>query len=163
MIQEPWPFVRETSRKWYSHKFKGPGLRYEIGVSIRTGDIVWFHGPFPAGTPDITIFRMKLKQRLGIREKVITDFGYRGEPSKISLPDDGLVSHDDRVAASKARARHEALNGKLKRFSSLKQVFRHNRDKHQYFFRAAITVLQLLLNHGELTFDIPDYHATGFL
>ena len=36
-INEPKPF----SKKWYSHKFHGPGLRYEIGVCIQTGDIYY--------------------------------------------------------------------------------------------------------------------------
>lgn len=35
-IEEPTPF----SPKWFSHKFKGPGLRYEVGLCIRTGYIV---------------------------------------------------------------------------------------------------------------------------
>ena len=42
---------------WYSHKFNGPGLRYEVGIAIQSGDIVWVHGPFPPGRfPDLTIF-----------------------------------------------------------------------------------------------------------
>ncbi len=32
------------NRRWYSHKFNGPGLRYEIALSIKTGDIVWAYG-----------------------------------------------------------------------------------------------------------------------
>ena len=36
-IQEPTPL----DLRWYSHKFKGPGLCYEIGVCIKTGWIVW--------------------------------------------------------------------------------------------------------------------------
>ena len=44
-IQEPKPF----SPIWYSHKFKGAGLRYEVAVSIQTGWIVWLNGPYPAG------------------------------------------------------------------------------------------------------------------
>ena len=28
------------SKKWYSHKFHGPGLRYEAGISVARGDIV---------------------------------------------------------------------------------------------------------------------------
>ena len=41
-IQEPAQF----DPKWYSHKFKGPGLCYEIGVCIKTRWIVWVNGPF---------------------------------------------------------------------------------------------------------------------
>ena len=35
--------------KWHSQKFNGPGLRYEVGVCIQTGDIVWINGPYPPG------------------------------------------------------------------------------------------------------------------
>ena len=57
---------------WFSHKFKGPGVRYEVGVCILTGDIVWLHGPFPCGLwPDLKIFRKSLKQQLLEGEKVV--------------------------------------------------------------------------------------------
>lgn len=44
-IFEPTPF----DPKWVSHKFKGPGVRYEVGIAIGTGEIVWAFGPFPCG------------------------------------------------------------------------------------------------------------------
>jgi hypothetical protein len=34
---------------WYSHKLNGAGLRYEVGLNIRTGDIVWVGGGVPCG------------------------------------------------------------------------------------------------------------------
>ena len=65
---------------FYSHKFKGPGLRYEVALSIQTGDIVWINGPFPAGAwPDINIFRHGLKWMLKeAGERCEADKGYRG-------------------------------------------------------------------------------------
>lgn len=42
----------------------GPALRYEVPVSIHICNIVWTHGPWPAGVPDVTIFRAGLKERL---------------------------------------------------------------------------------------------------
>jgi hypothetical protein len=41
-ILEPGNF----SSKWYSHKFNGPGIRYEIGLCIVTGHIVWANGGY---------------------------------------------------------------------------------------------------------------------
>lgn len=35
-ICEPWPF----DTKLYSHKFKVPGVRYEVGVCIAPGNII---------------------------------------------------------------------------------------------------------------------------
>ena len=32
---------------FYSHKFKASGYRYEVAICIKTGDIIWTHGPFP--------------------------------------------------------------------------------------------------------------------
>ena len=121
-IQEPWPFEKEYNKKWYSHKFKAAAVWYEIGIAIKMGHICWYHGPFPAGIPDISIFRMKLKHCLGCCEKVIADMGYKGE-SKVSLPNDKAVGHDNRVAMSQLRGRHETINGKLKRWGSLRQLF----------------------------------------
>ena len=57
-IQEPWPYHRLHSRMWFSHKFKGPGLRYEVGLSILGGEIVWIGGPYACGLwPDLKIFK----------------------------------------------------------------------------------------------------------
>lgn len=42
-IQEPCLFLSGR----FSHKFKEPGLMYDIGLTIETEQIVWAHGPFP--------------------------------------------------------------------------------------------------------------------
>ena len=44
-IYEPTPF----DFTWYSHKFRGAGVCYEIAVAIKTGDIVVFNGHFECG------------------------------------------------------------------------------------------------------------------
>lgn len=69
-IYEPIPF----SAKRYSHKFHTPGLRYEIGVGIETGHIVWAHGPFPCGKySDAGIFLHSLKKQISPGECVVAD------------------------------------------------------------------------------------------
>ena len=40
-IMEPKPF----NKNLFSKKFKGPGVRGEVGVCIKTGWIVWTNGP----------------------------------------------------------------------------------------------------------------------
>lgn len=77
---EPFPF----HRKWFSHKLKKAGVRYEVAVSIKTRNICWINGPFPSGSfLDLSIFRNDLKSNLLNSEKVIADKGYRGDPSCI--------------------------------------------------------------------------------
>ena len=49
---EPYPFSTDI----FSKKFNGPGIKYEVGICIKTGFIVWINGPFPAGNSEATIF-----------------------------------------------------------------------------------------------------------
>ena len=72
-IEEPIRF----DRKWYSHKFHGPGVRYEIGLNIQNGWIVWVNGPYPCGSyPDLKIARDYVFLMLEPGEKILGDGGY---------------------------------------------------------------------------------------
>jgi hypothetical protein len=153
-IQEPTPFWKG----WWSHKFNGPGLRYELGISIQSGDIVWAYGPFPCGKwPDITIFRHALKHQLDPGEMVEADNGYQGEPRKIRTKKDYLTKEDKQMK-SVARARHETANKRIKQFGVMKQVFRHDINKHHYFLDATVVLTQLSIESGETLFKV-EYNA----
>ena len=81
-ICEPSPF----SAKWYSHKFHGPGLRYELGICIRTGDIVWAYGGLPCGEwSDLRLTRDAFVLGLRPGEKAIADRVYR-DPNYFDIP-----------------------------------------------------------------------------
>ena len=68
--------IAEHGTKWYSHKFKRSGLRYDVGICIMTGDIVCANEPYEPGVyNDIMIF----KSHLGFVERVEADDGYIGE------------------------------------------------------------------------------------
>jgi hypothetical protein len=70
----------EFSPKWYSHKFHGTGLRYEIGLCIRTGEIFWAHGGLPCGAwPDLRLARDAIIHVLDPGERIIADRGYRDQ------------------------------------------------------------------------------------
>ena len=90
----------------------------------------------------------------------MADSGYKGE-AKVSRPDDAAIGHDNRVAASQLRGRHEGINGKLKRWGILRQLFRHNRNKHHIVFKSCITLTQLLIDYGERSFKVEHYDAKG--
>jgi len=151
-IEEPKPF----NRKWYSHKFKGPGLRYEIGVCIRTGYIVWINGPFPCGGwPDLRIFRYLLKTLLGPSECVVADKGYKGDLRVHT----SLRAKDDnhKKAMSNVRARHETVNGRIKMWNCTSTAFRHDLAKHHICFHAVTAITQLEIQEGRLLFQVPEY------
>ena len=81
-------------------------MGYELGVSIKTGDIVWWNGPFLAKHPDRTIFRSKLKNLLLPGEKVIGDLGYKGETKVITELDADNKAHKRAMANSGLGMRH---------------------------------------------------------
>lgn len=150
-IQEPSPF----SPSWFSHKFKGPGLRYEIGLNIRTGDIVWANGPFPCGTyPDRKIARDKgLEKSLDEGEKYVADGGYRGGTK--SVTPNGLNNNEQRMQQL-VRSRHETVNARFKHFGALERVFRHKPHKHGVVFGAIVNITQICICEESRLFQI-DY------
>lgn len=96
---------------WFPHKFKGPGVRYEVGTSVSSGHIVWVHGPFPCGLyPDLRIFRAGMKNALLPDEKVIADGGY---PDECCITPQ-TVDAAHREAFNRIRARQETANRCLK-------------------------------------------------
>ena len=142
-IQEPRPF----NRKWWTKKFNGPGVRYEVAVCIQTGEICWINGPFACGRwPDIKIFRRNLKHLLDPGEMVECDAGYRGDPSCRNK--DIIFNRSDARAKGKARARHETVNSDIKRFACLQQTWRHDLQLHKYAFAAAAVMTQLTYSAG---------------
>lgn len=140
--------------KWYSHKFEGPGVRYEVAVCLQTGDIVWIHGPFPCGKwPDNKIFQLRLQGMLDEYEMVEADRNYRGMPYHCRTPYDYLNASDKR-AKKNARARQETINRRLKQFQILGQRFRHELSKHKMCFQAVAVCVQLSFDYGHPPFQI---------
>ena len=89
IVQEPAPYVKAVSKIWYSKKSNGPGLWYELGVGIKTGDLVWVQGPFHCGQYNVlTIFKSGLANYLDKNERVEADDGYLGaNPGKVKSKD----------------------------------------------------------------------------
>lgn len=140
-IREPIPF----NKKWFSHKFKGPGIRYEIGICIQSGEIVWASGGFPCGEwSDIKIARDSYVNFSG-NEITLADKGYRGIDN-FKIPTN--------QAEKSILARHETLNGRLKNFRILNTTFRHPLHKHPKIFHACINIIQISITNGECVFEL---------
>ena len=153
-VFEPWPF----SKDMFSHKFNGPGLKYEVAVCLKTGEIVWTSGPFVGSKNDGAIFREGLSRLLHDEEAVEVDNGYGGD-NKMKTPRVGIDSKE-RKTKSIARAQHEAVNGRLKQFNVLTCHFRHTKPnkremmkKHGLCFDAVAVITQLKLTSGERIFE----------
>jgi len=129
-------------RKWFSHKFKGPGLCYEVGICIQTGWIVWIHGPFPPGCwPDIKIAWQSIHDELDPGEMYVADGGYRDKKGGFSKTPNGLNNEDQRMKR-RARVRHENVNCLFKNFTILERRYRHRKICHGIVFRACANHVQ---------------------
>jgi DDE superfamily endonuclease len=152
LIQEPRSF---PDKDWYSHKHNIPCVSYEIAIDLRESRIAWVSGPHKGGETDLVIFRKEggLRERIPEGFKIIGDKGYIGEE---------MVSANNRLDARQvkmfkkiARARHEDLNGRLKRFEVLSGRFRHNIVKHKIAFEAVCVLVQYTLENGRPLHAIP--------
>ena len=140
-IHEP---QRPIDPKWFSHKLNRAAVRYEVGVAIHTGWVVWINGPFPAGEySDLTIARQGLIHCLGRNEYYIADGGYV-DGNQWSRTPGGRRTYKDRQMAV-IRSRHETINSRLKEWVILQVIWRHPLEKHSIAFRAVANITQLNL------------------
>jgi hypothetical protein len=153
------------SSKWYSHKSHGPALAYEIAVAIQENRVVHVHGPFPAGVPDLTIFRSPggLKAKIPDGKLATADRGYRGEAA-LRLPNE-RDTEVSRTFKKRAQARHETFNARLKSFKILSTRFRHSQngrkgegvtchDNHKAVLEAVCVLLQYDMENGHPLFAV---------
>jgi hypothetical protein len=111
--------------KWFSQKFRGPNLRYEIGLCIRTVNIGWTHGGYPCGEwPACRLNRDAFINHL-YGKKALADKGYQDNYYFVNPNGDQM---------KKNLTRHETVNKKVKQFYSMKNVFRHVLILHPPFF-----------------------------
>ena len=165
MIAEPYPYEREWSKQWYSSKFKGPGLRYEVGISILHGDIIWINGPFACGQwPDIKIFlKGGLKDNLAEGERVEADDGYISADPQYIKSRSGIFHPElGQNTRNTLRARQETVNKRMKQFGALSGIFRHTIDKHGDVFDAVALVTQVAIENGEPLFEVTGYDDKVF-
>lgn len=142
-IMEP----TEFDRKWYSHKFHGPGLRYEIGLCIRTGFIVWVHGGRPCGQwPDLTLARDAFVGQLQPGEKALANRGFRDRNFFENPNGDRARKH--------LLSRHETVNRRIKQFRCMNHVFRHALNLHPTFFHAVVNLTQIMIENGEPLYEV---------
>lgn len=145
-INEPHPF----SPGWYSHKFRGPGVRYEVALSVSSGKIIWVNGPFRCGThPDNKIFQTDMKKALSDDEFVIADKGYT-DSKCINTVSSSTGSHMHRIV----RARHETVNARLKNFNVIYHSFRHDISKHWACFHAVAQITAIMIDTTNPLFEI---------
>ena len=139
-----------------SHKFKSAGYRYEIAISMETGNCVWLYGPHRAGKHDMAIMREALKSKLKQGEAVIADSGYQTSRTDEAFMSTPNTQDSKEVARFKsiARCRHESFNGRLKYYASMEHTWRHGMEKHGWALRAVAVTVQYHINFGSNLFKV---------
>lgn len=157
-IEEP---RKCPSKKWYSHKSNGPGLTYQIILSLHENKLLSVIGPYPAGETDLHVFRKRdgIINQIPPGKRLIGDRGYVGEDEKISTPNEHDALEVFRYK-NRARSRHETFNKRLKEFNVLSCRFRHlhyyaaqrsyDLDKHKKVFESICILVQYDLKHRPL-------------
>jgi len=146
-INEQRPF----NPKWYSHKLNGPGVRYEVGLCLRTGDIVWVNGGVPCGEfPDLRLARDRYLKMIEEGERTVADDGYKDY--RFIYPH---LYPEFRACLKSIMARHETVNNRMKHWGCLNQCFRHRVKLHPLCFRAVANLTQLMIMLGEELFPVP--------
>ena len=138
----------QPDRMWFSHKLNKPGLSYEIGLELFESRVAWINGPYKAGESDLTIFRKEdgLKSKLPAGKLLIADKGYNNE-EQICTPN-VFDSDELKNFKSRARARHETFNGRIKEFRILSERFRSNNiEFHQTVFEAVCVLVQFSIEN----------------
>ena len=106
---------------------------------------MWASGGFPCGEwPDLKIAK-DLYLHYAQNETTLADKGYRYQ-QYFKNPSNDL---EKRILA-----RHETLNGRLKKFNALGNKFRHCLKKHPMVFHACVNLLQVSIDNGERLFQI---------
>jgi len=140
-----------------SHKMKHAAFKYELGVSVYHQKLVWINGPFKGGTNDITIFQSGLNRKIGRNQKAIADRGYNcsnpDDARKLATPNN-TDSKELKNFKSRARARHETVNGRIKNFACAAETFRHGMAKHKIAFEAVCVMVQYQMDNGSHIFEV---------
>ena len=89
---------------------------------------------------------------------VVADLGYRGDETTLT-PQDGIEPQVLDIM-QRVRHRHEGINGMLKTFRILRDIFRHDLKKHENCFKAVAIMVQVKLLRGEGSYPVTEYRMT---
>ena len=73
------------------------------------------------------------------------------------LDQENQVQTPEYMAISRALARHESINGRMKEFGILREVFRCKKKLHIFVFNAIAVLTQIEKENGRPVFDAHNY------
>jgi hypothetical protein len=164
-------FRCSPSSKWYSHKFNGPGVSFEVVADPMEGKIRWINGPEPASIHDLTFLRggkkgqtkkwkrSSLYFHLPKSARLIGDSAYEGQPDKVSTTKDAHKPATKKLFA-RMKSMQETCFKRFKDFRVLRESFRHGKStedklaKIKSSFEAVAVLLQYDFENGARLFEV---------
>jgi hypothetical protein len=92
--------------------------------------------------------------------RVETDDGYAAEsPFRAKVPGAMFNPEEARSYQKQVQGQHKTINARLKAFSVLSSMYRHDITQHGYVFRAFAVLVQLSIRNGDPLFETKDYEC----
>jgi hypothetical protein len=151
-------------KSFYSQKLNHAGLKYELIMHLTKPQCMAIVGPNKCATHDMEVFRQETKKKMKSMpgKMLIADSIFKAgkkpehqdEVGMFALPS-SADPEELRQFKSRARARHESFNGRLKHFSFLRDGYRGvDMDKHGSAFKAICVIVQYQMDNGSPIFAI---------
>ena len=170
-------FRCDPSSKWYSHKFNGPGVAFEVVNDPIDGHFRWINGPKESSQHDLTILRGGTKgkkkkwdksslyfQMTALQEeynlKLVGDSAYEGQADVVTTTKDAHKPATKKLFA-RMKSMQETCFKRLKDFKVLRESFRHGKkgtadklEAIQRSFEATAVLLQYDFEDGHPLFEV---------
>jgi len=149
------PFYN-VDRQEMSSKHKHAAKKFEIALAVFHQQIAFISGPYSGGTHDLKVFRKELKHRIMNGKLVIADRGYiSSKLDEQMLCTPSWFDHPDVLNfKSRARLRHETLNGRMHNYKTMRDTWRHGGKKLGIAFEAVAVIIQYQMDSGEELFSL---------
>ena len=163
-------FRCDPSSIWYSHKFHGPGVSFEVVMDPNLGKIRWINGPEPASTHDITFLRGGTKGNMNTWKrsslyfhvpnnmKLVGDSAYAGQLDKVTTTMDAHKP-TTKLLFARMRSMMESCFTRLRSYRILREAFRHGKStadklhKIKIAFEAVAVLVQYDCENGHPLFE----------
>jgi hypothetical protein len=140
------PLDNTVQKHYYSGKKRKHTIKYEIGVQLQSGKIVWLAGGVPGSVHDITLYRScGLRSYLLPGEMILADKGYIGDDIIITpfRPARSEEEKEFNSAISSLRQIVEHTYHRIKIFNFTQHKWRHHLDLHPMAFKVICHTLNI--------------------
>jgi hypothetical protein len=139
-----------TQRQYYSGKKKRHTIKYEVGVHLSTGRIIWLVGGIPGSVHDVKIAASNgIVDQILNGEWILADKGYTDSELPFLTPFKNPQTDEEvqwNSYINQARAIVENTYGRIKSFGCVKSIWRHDLELHPIAFKAVCILVNMDLD-----------------